>query len=287
MIPSFTDWTPEHIQFIKDNYLKTSAEYCAKALNRTRSSIWHKAERLGLKKPHRLVDVSHFETIARADIAYILGYWWADGYVGTYRTSLGIAAEDMIEIESILTSVGQWDIRMRKTVSERHKPVKIYRSGDRRFVQFLTKHDYRDKSRVSPTKILAHIPECLRSYFWRGFFDGDGSLTLMPKHAFGVLSFAGSYTQDWSDLERLLKSFNIRYKLQRNVRKDGNNSRIIISYKEGVSGMCQYMYRGRAEDGIGLNRKYERYLSLLAKQADFLARGYSLDGRRRPRPDSS
>ena len=43
-------WTKEDVQFLIDNYIKQGSHYCAKQLNRTQNSIFHKASRLGLKR---------------------------------------------------------------------------------------------------------------------------------------------------------------------------------------------------------------------------------------------
>lgn len=45
------EWTKEEMDFLKANYYEFGFPYVAKKLGRTNQSVYHKAGRLGLKRP--------------------------------------------------------------------------------------------------------------------------------------------------------------------------------------------------------------------------------------------
>lgn len=118
--------------------------------------------------------VSFFRVWSPA-MAYVLGYWWADGYMRVKRSStahiIEFASVDREHLELIGSAVGQtYDLR------------KIKANADCYGMEFCSKEMYHDllalggmpnKSNVIgfptvPTELLAH--------FVRGFVDGDGTL---------------------------------------------------------------------------------------------------------------
>lgn len=260
-------WTIEEENFLKEFYLDTSAEYCAWALDRRIHSITHKVERLKLKKPRALIDVLKFLDIQCPKVSYILGLLWADGHVSKDKVVIGLSKDDMENVEKEFESVGKWAIHIRTPKIKTWKTIKILGSGKMSLVNFFLENDYNIKSFASPTKILNKIPENLRHYFWRGYFDGDGCISVFKKWNFGTLVFTGAYTQDWTDLEKLLKSLNIKYKTKKSISKLGHKqSRVLITNKKGINIFCNYIYRNRENDNIGFDRKYNKFLYLLWKQ---------------------
>lgn len=110
-------WTESEINIIKENY-KMGATYLTSLLDRNRSSIQHKLNRMGLKVSKETKSKICKENAHRRKFddtryifndftkkideysAYVLGLLWTDGYILKNRkiTGITILKEDMLEI---------------------------------------------------------------------------------------------------------------------------------------------------------------------------------------------
>jgi intein-encoded DNA endonuclease-like protein len=179
----------------------------------------------------------------------------------TYRISLKLCLQDMLTVEKVLYFFGAWNSHEQVSKNKNRQDTKCLRSGDRRFIKFLRENGYKDKSRISPSLILGKIPRDLHYLFWRGFFDGDGCISISNGDKFASICLAGSYSQDWTDLENLLKFLNIKYRIERKIQHSrSRGSKILFCSNAGV--FCEYIYFNRENDKIGLDRKYIKFLKL-------------------------
>ena len=196
---------------------------------------------------------------------YLLGLIWADGFLYDKkykRVSLELKANDFNDIEPILTSNGINCIYVRKRLNSSHLQ-KSMSFNDIKIFNFLKNNDYHIKSGTSPDKILKEIPENLKYYWWRGYFDGDGCLYIKTKNQ---LAFWSTITQDWSFLKNLFHSLDICYYTTiKYSRKNTTHlsSSVEIRKMGEIKLMLEYIYKNY--DGIGISRKYSRYLEFLDK----------------------
>lgn len=73
-----------------------------------------------------------------------------------------------------------------------------------------------------------------------------------------------TYDQDWSYVENILKDFNIKYDIRREIRKNGNKfSSIRFWGIESIAKWGKFIYLGYNEDKMGMERKYEKYSKLI------------------------
>jgi hypothetical protein len=131
--------------------------------------------------------------------------------------------------------------------------------NNKEYHRFLSDNDYQTKSACSPVKILAILPESVRHYWWRGYFDGDGSFNLQPTCA--GICVAAPYEQDLTFFEKLCQDLGVHFKIHRWKRRCGNVSCLLIRRKHSVIAFCEYIYAGQR---MGLERKrvkYEEYKS--------------------------
>jgi len=197
--------------------------------------------------------------------SYILGFIYADGHVckNGNEISIMIGEKDFENIKDIIIKTGKWSIKKRIRLLKQTN--KKYVSGCFRYHSkqtnlFLTKNDYREKSYLSPFKILNKIPKELHNNFFRGYIDGDGSFSFYGKKSckFNICSSIG---QDWSCMVDLLKKLHIDvYKVYKYKRKNGNSSLLSISNKWDIIKLGEYLYKDSEE--IRLERKYEKYLEI-------------------------
>lgn len=269
-------WTPELIEFIKTNYPLEGSVGCSLKLNISIQQIQDivKFYKIRVPKENRILLINkrinntkkykiHTEKFlcpSDSKTCYILGLLWADGSLkGTKDNSirLTLKKEDGENIIPIIKTTGDWSIKeLQYTI---HKnPVIFFRCCDKTLYRFLKENGYCEKSQKSAEKIISTIPEYLRHYWWRGYFDGDGTLN---KNNYGI-SITSTINQDWSFMKFLPS--NIIYKIkqyQREVKgKIQSCSRVVLWGKENVLTFLAYIYKG---DYFGINRKYIKYQNKL------------------------
>jgi hypothetical protein len=262
-------WTNYELDFIKKYYIKTSAQYCAEVLKKTPSSVHHQAERLKLKKYGQELNMKLFEELNDPRIIYFLGLFWADGHIMKNNgILLTLAKNDMDEVDHIVHYIGKWNTYIRIPKNPAHKIISMKRLSFHPLYILLKTYDFDKKSLLSPSKILNKIPKELHNFFWRGFFDGDGCIFIHTKQKYnhGCISFAGSYTLDWTDLSKYLNDLDIKFSITRKESKKGHkSSSLIISNKTGIQILGKEIFE-KVPVEIGFSRKRRKYLDFQEKE---------------------
>lgn len=190
-------------------------------------------------------------------ISYILGFLWADGHLSKHNITLECKEKDLIEIEKYFSFIEYKSFKRKRLHNKESN--KILYSCDKEFVNFLFNYDYKNKSFVSPRKIINLIPEEYKNYFYLGWFDGDGCIYINQKTGNYQLSFTSSYEQDWKCLEDFFEINCIKkYKI---IRCEGNSkySQIRITNKKDIIKIRNLFY---FDDELGLRRKKEKFYLL-------------------------
>jgi hypothetical protein len=279
-------WTQEEIDFLKENYPTKGGEYCTEKLDRTKGAVMTRARMIGVKvnketiselsraaqkkiqdkRPNSdfKVNVEQFLNINKPEVAYFLGYFWADGYLLTSRNELRfeIATEDMDMIKNVMDSLGEWNYNYRQR-DIKYKKLTSAITSNAKLTNFMVENDYHLKSKVSADKILSKIPDNLKHYFFRGLVDGDGCIRVRDGKIIGYeITIAASVNYDWSFTEELFNRLNIRYNIYRKEYNGGGTSTITVN-SENAKTFGDYIYNGYENNKIGLPRKYEKYLKCL------------------------
>jgi Ca2+-binding EF-hand superfamily protein len=269
-------YSTEEIEFIKENFPKFGAKYCSKELNRTQHAILGKAHSLGIKLTSeqktkifserdrskiKKIDLDQFTNINTPEVAYFLGYLWADGYIynknGHYHVALCVKNEDYQAIKSHLDKIGKFNFILDK------KGIANAKIHNKELVEFLRSLDFNVKSSVMPEKILKKIPDHLLHYWWRGYFEGDGMIC--PK--ISGFSISGPYDYKWDFLTDLFKKLGIdKHTLARRIRWNGKVSDVGVWNLKNVKLFFEYIYKDAEIDNLHIKRKYKRYLDLLWRQ---------------------
>lgn len=282
------EFTESEREFIKNNHVEHCVEYCAKKINAPLGSTYNKICDWGLqlnREERRIrftnahekenweykVNADKFINITMPEVAYFLGYFWADGHIkiwanknGTivYTFCMAIQQEDYLAIKETIEKIGDFNIYLdeRKKKNSTWKDcISIYTSN-KVLVKYLVDNDFQIKSQTTPTKILNKIPEHLKHYFFRGWFDGDGCLYDNKNKLSGIVSISGTYDQDWSELLNLLSFIGIKGRVAKRITKEGKRSDVIFGKQKYVMNFGRYIYKNREIDKIGLNRKYNKWI---------------------------
>lgn len=281
---TYYKWNKKEIEFLKNNYSKFGGQYCAEKLNLPIKKVRKKAERLKLKVNSKTkskikkeqaikqwksqnhnykVDPKQFEKIKKPEIAYLLGFIWADGYLNNksqhFKISIEIAEKDYNDIKSIFKKTGEWNIQKRERPN---RQAQIAMSTSQKPIyNILKNYEYENKSKKSPNMILDVLPENLKHFWWRGYFDGDGCFYYNEKQSLRQMSICSSFNQDWKHAIDLFEKLNITYKVIKRQQKTSKHSVVRVCGKENINKFGNYIYQSKIE--IGLKRKYNKYLQII------------------------
>ena len=218
-----------------------------------------------------LINLKLFEKIRDKEIAYILGLLWADGHVTFANNNAKTPIikhtaknSDNIIFKEILKFSGKWNSFQYKNVGSYAKTpntISVNWVSNRNFGQFLINNQYRNKTQ-SPEIILEKIPIELKSYWFRGFFDGDGSVTIKNKGHHSI-AFTGNEKQDWGFVVDLFNNIDIKnYKIRIVCSRRGKSSQIRITNKKDLQKFENYIYSDFDDYQLGLLRKRIQFKNL-------------------------
>jgi DNA-binding transcriptional regulator WhiA len=187
-----------------------------------------------------------FKNIASKEEAYLFGYLWADGSIVEKQYCLKASNKEGDEYLTHLCQEligGRVYIRSRQDTRFKNKDYKVweFQANNKTIVNNLLKNNFR---------LNAHkIPDNLKHYFVRGFFDGDGCLYKNKKHYLYQLAFSSGNTDFQWLLETIPEKIRSGYTFTDNgvqIRWCGKKARAILDW----------IYSG---ESIGLMRKRKLY----------------------------
>lgn len=196
------------------------------------------------------INFSLFSTNINENTCYILGLLWADGSLHNNMVALESIEEDIKFLKEYFLSTGKWNIRFRKR--NNWKPQMAYHISNKQFSDYLKENDYDKKSFISPDKILEKIPDNLKKFWFRGYWDGDGCFYYNDKNRAVQCSATSTYNQDWTFLAKLFNNLNIKFSIRR-VEDKNSYSQIRITNKKDSLKLISYLYD--SENEIGFERK--------------------------------
>ena len=197
-----------------------------------------------------------FDTIDTEEKAYWLGFLYADGNLHhankSWRIELSLQEQDLNHVQKFANFVS-----CDKTPKYRAK-TKAYRmsfSSSRMAEELIKKGCIPRKSLVLTFPSYAIVPKELMPHFIRGYFDGDGCISLqdLVHSVRKYVSLLG--TKEF--LEGLIKETNIAGTVLKKEKRTASNTYQLTWHKKEGNEMLDYMY-GNAS--VYLQRKYNKYL---------------------------
>jgi len=275
-------------KFLKENFEKIGSEACSKKLNMRNSMVHYRATKLGLKIPddilfkirserglkmneHKSKKIcDDFKKIQTPEQAYLLGFIWADGYCKRGMVSLTIAEEDMNNIKNIFMQTGEWKFTKLKKGKFSKKEILSMRIYSIKLSEIFKKMGFFEKSGASHKKVLDFIPEKLWPYWFRGYFDGDGTIFNDLKRKNTKVSISSTYEQDWSYLQHILSELGVKTSIYQNKshykhdeeERDCKHSILSLPNIPSIYKFFKYIYNPELKH-FGLERKYERFITFI------------------------
>ena len=247
-------WTVEEIEYLKNNYLNNDPDTLKLNLNNhSYDVIKMKANSFGLKKQeYKLAINEDFFKIWTPEMAYIFGFWVADGNMGKNEYSISFASNDFSLLDMI-----------RYKLNSKHK---ISKSCTCFLLQINNKIMYNDLLKLGgiPAKSLIiqfpEVPDEYLPHFIRGYFDGDGSFYISKNGKYRYLgsSFAGNIDFLTILKNKIKENININPTSFCIANKNCNKRIYQIQYfgKKAIA-LGDYIYQN--SENLRLERKYNIY----------------------------
>jgi len=248
------------INFIEENYPIHGSIYCAEKLNISLDLVRSRVSRLKLNKIDK-IDIKQFKDIKTKEVSYILGLIWADGTIryGNSHISISLVNDDMICLKDIFMNTGKWNYNIINLDKYGYKKQGRIDIGNTKLHKILSDYGFREKSTISPTKLLKSIPHNLHHYFLRGLIDGDGCFYINKKHHTYQFSISSTINQDWNYMIEICNKLNINYRIDTTNKIKSKSSLFRICRKKDVITLGNYIYQ---DFSFGLNRKYQKFLEI-------------------------
>ncbi len=260
-------WTNDEINFLKENYKTMTYKELADNLNRSKSAVDLKINRLGLKKDKYTYNHNYFENINTPEKAYWLGFIYADG--GVYINSKTNSCELSIKLQaSDHGHLRKFNRALNGNVDVSFHTRQCNLNGkmyDTCQIRFYSEKIVRDLMRygVIPNKTMTirfpAIKEELYSDFIRGYFDGDGCICENKKKK-GRSSIVANFTcgsiRFLEDLRAILYNNGIYSYIT--TWKD-KAPKLVIGGMKNTHHFLYYIYKNKSEY---LERKYKKAIYL-------------------------
>ena len=210
---------------------------------------------MSFKKNTDNIKIDMFTKDFTEESCYILGLLWADGYINkkTNSVALEMLETDLVALENIFANTGEWKKYLRSRINR--KPQMTLHITNKEFSDFLKEHDYDIKSGKSADKILSIIPNHLKVYWFRGYWDGDGCFYSHAKNSLSQCTASSTLNQGWDFIAQLLESLNIDYTIRRIENKHSYSQIRFCGFSKSKI-FIDYLYKDRQD--LCLPRKLEK-----------------------------
>lgn len=199
-----------------------------------------------------------FENINTEKKAYWLGFILADGYINSKGNVVGIElkSDDMSHLEKFKT-----DICATNPIHIYHKNSTFREQDNCRILvnSFKTKEDLLNlglTSNKSYDGVLPKVEKSMTRHLVRGYFDGNGSVSVLYKNKNGTPSVSVCICGTKEILKCIEEIVDGNVSWSQRYKKDNNNYQIQISTKKWIYYFLNYMYD---DCDTYLDRKYEKY----------------------------
>lgn len=267
-----TSWTNDEIIFLKENYSHMTNAEMAKILDRTKTAVDLKLNKLGIKKSKYYYNQNYFKNINSADKAYWLGFIAADGYVTfkntpesrNYELGIEINYFDKDHLKLFNKSInGNVPIDSRKRVSYFDANQINHTAFIRLYSCEMVKDlmSYGIIQNKSTTINFIYLEDKYMSHFIRGYFDGNGSVCIDSTLR---KTFECNFTCGSKKFIEGLRTYLYLVGINSYITHERENVyRLYIKGIENVNNFLNYIYKN--SDIYYLPRKYQKACSLYRK----------------------
>ena len=207
------------------------------------------------------INSNFFQQIDNEIKAYYFGLFWADGYcserLNIFKIDLQESDKEILEkfnkfVESS-HEINQYIAKLGNSYRSKESVVYRFITLDKTFVQSLFQKGlstHREGSHLP----FEYVPENLLVHFIRGYFDGNGSISIIKGR---VVNMCGGDVI-LHDIDNILKNMNFKTAFHRRRPDVLNNNTLYV--QGGAKEQKRFLDWIYGDATIYLNRKYEKYL---------------------------
>jgi hypothetical protein len=271
-------WSKVEDEELKKCYNSFSIQDLSKKFNKSESTLYHKASKLGLShQPFNKVFMSkksrkyslnenYFNSIDTSEKAYFLGLLYADGYVHNKKKILEVSLKKSDENtlkklrKALKTSKPIW----RYTDKRKNKKSVLAVCSENLCKHLINLGCFNKKSFI--IRFPYQIPKEFYKTFIIGFFDGDGSCFVgnhkvklkrkTYKRKFAGVNFTSNH-KFTNDLYRIFMSYNFKFSRIKDKRK--KNSWYLQKTGKDALNFLNWLY---SNECLYMERKYRKYLEI-------------------------
>ena len=242
------DYTEKELNFLLTNHQKFGLRVISDKLDRSLVALETKIEK------EKEFDIDFQTHLYPKQLAYWLGYFWADGYIGKHGAlHLKCVQSDLDNIDHILNKVTNF-YKYPQIRNNRQPQLDVY-VGSKLVADILISLGKYSRSSESHQKIIEYIPKEYQLYFIRGLIDGDGNFS--KSNNAWYFSICSNYDQDWSFLQKYLQEeYNFPVKIIQRIEGEQKHSIIRNTNRTQMYNFCKKLYE--IDDKIYLPRKFEK-----------------------------
>lgn len=270
-------YTKNDYIFAKNHYYDMTSTDIAKKLNTSRSFVLKVWELYNLKGKEigrqYYGDFNFFKKIDSSNKAYILGLIASDGNI--YKR---INHQGQLSI-SLRKKDYELLCNIKNMMSFNSLPVKVYRNQSSIVIVSDTIYNDLIKIGITPNKHKdidiknIKIPYKYYADFIRGYFDGDGSISVnksnnkknnLPSHY--TISISGNIP-NLESIKKMLKKFDINSLIIKDKRnkysKENWYGNIVIGNVLDIKNFIDFIYKNNKPIDLKMQRKYERCINFI------------------------
>lgn len=209
---------------------------------------------------------NYFEQINNEENAYWLGFIYADGFVSHKQLIIELSSKDNEHLRKFINCLNaNYPIKKIRKNNKEYSRIEI---GSIKLVNDLNKLGcMTKKSLILKFPTLEQVPKNLQIHFMRGYFDGDGTLSVSEgyrtrndcnnkKYHYKAWCFKVLGTYEF--LEEYSKNLNVvQNKILHNNNPNKNSFNLKFGGKNKINYILEKLYNNST---IYLDRKYEKYL---------------------------
>lgn len=235
---------------------KIPSSKCRKILKKNKIPIRNLRESQQHIKRKYALNEEYFHDLNSEEKAYWLGFISADGNISAkniFQMSLHIKDDSHIQkFKKSINSEHKINTRKLKTKYGETEISEI-RFSSKKFVEGLKKQGILERKTFKELEV-PDMENCLCRHYWRGYFDGDGSISKL-KNGLYEFGFSGNIFA----VERLQSFIKSEINISLNIHKDKSIYRIRCGGNKKPYKVLSLLYN---KSDIYLDRKYELYKQL-------------------------
>jgi len=244
-------WTDEEIEVLKKS--NESSFAIGKHLDRSSQSVRRKASNLGIhlgkhggSEPIFSINKDFFK-VWTTEMAYILGFWFADGCIKKNTQKSAMCIEFVSKDKDILQKINSAMKSDYRLHMDKNNSYRIWISNTAMAHDILA---LGGTERKSLTNTFPEVPSEFVYDFIRGYWDGDGYISILDKNDYPEIGCVGTY-----QFLDSIKNYLNWTKVTKNSQK--TNLYSLHYYGEKAQQVMSLLYNNAS---IAMDRKYDLYL---------------------------